>query len=79
MKEECMRRRRETGVGWKVLLTASALALPAGAADRPRAGQPLPGFTGKDLLGQEHSSEEYEGQPTLLVAITDKNASPSSP
>jgi hypothetical protein len=74
MKEECMPVRRGLGVGWKVLLTASALALPAGAADRPRAGQPLPGFTGKDLLGREHSSEEYEGKPTLLVAITDKNA-----
>lgn len=65
---------RGTGVWWKVLLTASALALPAGAADKPVEGQPLPGFTGKDLLGQEHSSQEYEGRPTLLVAITDKNA-----
>lgn len=69
-----MRRRRGMGVVGTVLLTASALALQAGAADGPRAGQPLPGFTGKDLLGQEHSSAEYEGQPTLLVAITDKNA-----
>ena len=65
---------RGPGVWWKVLLTASALALPAGAADRPRTGQPLPRFTGKDLLGQEHSSQEYQGRPTLLVAITDKNA-----
>jgi hypothetical protein len=69
-----MPERRGMGVGWKVLLTASALALPAGAADRPRAGQPLPDFSGKDLFGREHSSEEYEGKPTLLVAITDKNA-----
>lgn len=69
-----MPERRGMGAGWTVLLTASALALPAGAADRPRVGQPLPGFTGKDLLGQEHSSQEYEGQPTLLVAITDKDA-----
>ncbi|WP_375766063.1 hypothetical protein NR798_30755 [Archangium gephyra] len=65
---------RGPGVWWKVLLTASALALPAGAADRPRTGQPLPRFTGKDLLGQEHSSQEYQGRPTLLVAITDKDA-----
>jgi hypothetical protein len=65
---------RGAGAWWKVLLTASALALPAGAANGPGVGQPLPGFTGKDLLGQEHSSQEYTGQPTLLVAITDKNA-----
>ncbi|MCY1076878.1 hypothetical protein [Archangium lansingense] len=69
-----MPERRGTGVWWKVLLTATALALPAGAADSPGVGQPLPGFTGKDVLGQEHSSQEYEGNPTLLVAITDKNA-----
>lgn len=65
---------RGAGVWWKVLLTASVLALPAGAADMPGVGQPLPGFTGKDLLGQEHSSQEYEGQHTLLVAITDRRA-----
>jgi len=65
---------RATRAGWKVVLMASALALPAGAANGPGVGQPLPGFTGKDLLGQEHSSQEYAGQPTLLVAITDKNA-----
>jgi hypothetical protein len=69
-----MPERRGAGVWWKVLLAASALALPAGAADRLRTGQPLPGFTGTDLLGQEHTSQEYEGKPTLLVAITDKNA-----
>ncbi len=59
---------------WKVLLMAGVLALPAWAADRPEPGAPLPSFTAKDLLGQEHSSEEYQGQRTLLVAITDKNA-----
>ncbi len=69
-----MPERRGAGLGWKVLLTASALALPAVAANGPRAGQPLPGFSGKDLLGKEHSSQEYAGRPTLLVAITDKDA-----
>jgi hypothetical protein len=53
---------------------AGVLALPAWAADRPAPGAPLPSFTAKDLLGREHSSEEYRGQRTLLVAITDKNA-----
>jgi len=53
---------------------AGALALPAWAADTPEPGAPLPSFTAKDLLGQEHSSQEYQGQRTLLVAITDKNA-----
>lgn len=64
------------GHGWKVLLTASALALalPSWAADRPEPGQQLPTFTGKDLEGLEHSSQEYLGQRTLLVAITDKDA-----
>ncbi|HZH16333.1 MAG TPA: hypothetical protein VE057_18425 [Archangium sp.] len=65
---------RGTGAGWKVLLTASALALPAWAADKPGVGKPLPGFTARDLLGREHSSHEYQGRPTLLVAITDKDA-----
>ncbi|MFE8597377.1 TlpA family protein disulfide reductase [Archangium violaceum] len=65
---------RGTRVWWTVALTACALALPAGAADGPGVGQPLPGFTGKDVLGQQHSSQEYMGKPTLLVAITDKNA-----
>jgi hypothetical protein len=53
---------------------AGALALPAWAEAPPEPGQPLPSFTAEDLLGQEHSSQEYVGQPTLLVAITDKNA-----
>jgi hypothetical protein len=65
---------RRARLGWKGVLAASALALPAGAANGPGVGQPLPGFTGKDLLGQEHSSQEYTGRPTLLVAITDKDA-----
>jgi hypothetical protein len=65
---------RGTHAGWKVLLTASALALPAWASDRPGVGEPLPGFTARDLLGKEHSSQEYQGRPTLLVAITDKDA-----
>jgi hypothetical protein len=63
---------RRVGSWWKVLLTASALALPTWAADKPE--HPLPAFTGKDLLGQEHTSQEYVGRRTLLVAITDKNA-----
>lgn len=69
-----MRKSRSPRHGWKVLLMTGALALPAWAADRPEPGAPLPSFTAKDLLGQEHSSEEYQGKRTLLVAITDKNA-----
>jgi hypothetical protein len=69
-----MRKSRSPRHGWKVLFMAGALALPAWAADRPEPGASLPSFTAKDLLGQEHSTEEYQGKRTLLVAITDKNA-----
>lgn len=59
---------------WMAVLVAGALALPAWAAGTPQPGEPLPSFTAEDLLGQKHSSQEYTGQRTLLVAITDKNA-----
>ncbi|PTL78138.1 hypothetical protein DAT35_41745 [Vitiosangium sp. GDMCC 1.1324] len=52
----------------------STLALPAWAADGPEVGKPLPSFTAQDLLGHEHSSQEFTGKRTLLVAITDKNS-----
>ena len=69
-----MRKGRDPRHEWKVLLMAGALAIPAWAAHWPEPGAPLPSFTAEDLLGEEHSSEEYQGQRTLLVAITDKNA-----
>lgn len=65
--------RRSPGLKWKAWLLAALFALPAGAAGLSP-GQSLPTFTGEDLLGQKHASEEYKGQRTLLVAITDKDA-----
>jgi hypothetical protein len=59
---------------WKVLLLAGVIALPSLALAAPKPGEPLPRFTGEDLLGRTHTSQEYVGQPTLLIAITDKNA-----
>jgi hypothetical protein len=67
-------RRGEKAHRWAAALVAGALALPAWAAGTPEPGEPLPSFSAEDLLGQEHSSQEYVGRPTLLVAITDKNA-----
>jgi hypothetical protein len=58
----------------RTMLLAGALALPGQAANGPTAGSPLPSFSAKDLLGQEHSSRQFSGQRTLIVAITDKNA-----
>jgi hypothetical protein len=65
---------RRLRLGWKVLLLAGGMALPSWARAAPGPGAPLPAFSGEDLLGREHSSREYTGHPTLLVAITDKNA-----
>lgn len=59
---------------WKVWLLACFLALPSWALAAPASGAPLPPFTGEDLLGRKHLGDEYAGRPTLLVAITDKNA-----
>lgn len=66
--------RRGKARRWAAVLAAGALALPAWAAAPPAPGEPLPSFTAEDVLGQQHSSQEYVGKPTLLVAITDKNA-----
>lgn len=60
--------------GWKVWILACFLALPSLALAAPRPGEPFPSFTGEDLLGHEHASDEYAGRTTLLVIITDKNA-----
>jgi hypothetical protein len=60
--------------GWKVGLVSCLLALPSLVLAAPKPGEPLPSFTGEDLLGQKHASAEYAGHPTLLVVITDKNA-----
>jgi hypothetical protein len=68
-----MPRSRDPSRGWKAVLVTSVIALPSLAAV-PAPGSVLPSFTAEDLLGQEHTSREYEGKATLLVAITDKNA-----
>ncbi len=53
---------------------AAALLFSPGAHALPRAGEALPSFSAKDLNGGDHSSRELEGQRTLVVAMTDRNA-----
>jgi hypothetical protein len=48
------------------VLGGSAVALPG-------AGEPVPTFAAKDLLGQPHESREWLGRCTLLVVITDQH------
>jgi hypothetical protein len=50
-----------------------ALVLAGSAAALPGAGEPVPSFAAKDLLGQPHESREWQGQRTLLVVITDQH------
>ncbi|WP_224364490.1 hypothetical protein [Hyalangium versicolor] len=47
------------------------LALPVTAL--PETGESVPPFSAKDLLGQPHESREWQGQPTLLVVITEQH------
>ncbi len=50
-----------------------ALVLGGAAAALPGAGEPVPAFSAKDLLGQPHESREWQGRRTLLVVITDQH------
>lgn len=49
------------------------LVLGGSAAALPGAGEPVPTLAAKDLLGQPHESQEWEGRPTMLVVITDQH------
>jgi len=44
------------------------------SAAAPEAGATLPSLTARDVLGQSHRLEDLIRGPTLLVAITDRNA-----
>lgn len=66
-------RRREKGLrrlalAFGLVISISALAQP------PRLGQQAPVIDGRDLFEKIHSSHEWLGRRTLVVAITDKDA-----
>jgi hypothetical protein len=51
-----------------------ALVLPGSVMALPSAGETVPSFVAKDLLGQDHASREWQGRRVLLVVITDQHA-----
>lgn len=57
--------------GAPFLLATLLAATLAGAAPRP--GDALPEFSGEDLRGKPHESQELVGRRTLLVVLTDKD------
>jgi hypothetical protein len=64
------RRRAPLAALWMV----GALVLPGTALALTAAGETVPSFTAKDLLGQPHASREWQGRRVLLVVITGQHA-----
>ncbi len=61
--------------GQRVLMAlwvVGALVMPTLVEARPAAGETAPSFSAKDLLGQPHTSREWQGQRVLLVVITEQ-------
>lgn len=62
--------------GLRVLVAlwlVGALVMPALVEARPAAGEAVPFFQAMDLLGQPHTSREWQGRRVLLVVITDQH------
>jgi hypothetical protein len=73
---ETVKRRRDA---WGLRALAAlwlvgALVLPGSARALPSAGETVPSFMAKDLLGQGHASREWQGRRVLLVVITEQHA-----
>jgi hypothetical protein len=51
-----------------------ALVLPSPVRALPGPGEQVPSFTAKDLLDKPHVSQEWRGQRTLLVVMTEQHA-----
>ncbi|WP_224243428.1 hypothetical protein [Hyalangium gracile] len=57
-----------------LLWSLGALVWGAPAVALPGPGETVPSFAAKDLLGQRHESQQWQGRHTLLVVITDQHA-----
>ena len=68
MRRQRARRASVLGAVWLgVMLSSTLWALP-------RVGEQMPTVDSRDLLDHPHSSSEWKGRRTLVVAITDKDA-----
>jgi hypothetical protein len=59
---------------WALLGSLGVLGLGGPAVALPAAGEAVPSFAAKDLLGHPHESQEWQGHRTLLVIITEQHA-----
>jgi hypothetical protein len=57
----------------RLLWSLGALLLAGPVLALPQAGETVPAFSAKDLLGKPHETDEWEGRPVLLVIITEQN------